>query len=192
MSYTALRDTLRIRLPGAVDGLINLELFNLLDEFCRTTNAYREVLSTQLEEGVQNYEITPEGKEILLVYQTAHYSLSVGGALFDDGVLKLPNPPTPEDLAYPLYTEVSLVPTDSQADPESWLPAPLYQRFHQALLDGTLSRMMSQVAKPYSSERMALFHGRRFRNHMALARARVVGDSEPGAGGNWRFPRHTR
>lgn len=190
-ALSRLLDNARIRLPGALDGLIQLELFNVIDEFCRTTNGYREILETDLVVGQSIYAIEPEDREILLVYQTAHPTLGVTGAIFDDGSIALPEAPVAADLDYPLMTEVSLTPRHGASqDASLWLPAELYERWFNYLLDGVLWRMMSQIAKPYSSERMALYHSRRFRNGMAIARTRVVGDSEPNSVA-WSFPAFT-
>lgn len=186
-----LRDNLRTQLPGAIDRAVELELFNVIDEFCRTTNAYRELIETTLTEGESIYQIEPPDREILLVYQTAHLTMTVVGAVFDDGRIGLPLDPTAEDVAHPLLTEVSLTPRyGGSQDPVDWLPVELYERWFQTLLNGVLWRMMSQPAKPYSSERLALYHSRRFRNGMAIARTRAVGDSEPNSIA-WAFPAFT-
>jgi hypothetical protein len=191
MAYAELRDTLRIRLPGALDGGITLELFNVIDEWCRRTNAYRVFVETTLVAGQKTYVIAPAGLEPLIVYQTAHQTLDVDGAAYDDGQIVLPTAPEADDVLSPLVTEISVAPLYGDGDPADWLPVYLYQRFHQALIDGVLSRMHSQAAKPYSDVRRAEYHGRRLRNHMRTAIARVVGDSEVSPQ-RWAFPRYGR
>jgi hypothetical protein len=47
--------------------------------------------------------------------------------------------------------------------------------------------MLSQIAKPYSSAQLALFHARRFRNFLATTRAYVQRGGVPD-GQAWRFP----
>jgi hypothetical protein len=191
MAYAELRDTLRIRLPGALDGGINLELFNVIDEFCRQATAYRETLSVPLVAGTAAYPITPADREILVLYHLRHPSLDARKAVFDDGVLTLDPVPTAEDAADPLEVDVSLSPAYGTGDPEDWLPPALYQRFHQALLDGVLSRMHGQAAKPYSDVRRGTFHGQRFRNAIRIATARAVAPHTQSPQ-TWRFPRYGR
>jgi hypothetical protein len=191
MAYAELRDTLRIRLPGALDGGINLELFNVIDEWCRRTNAYREFIETTLTVGQDTYAIAPAGLDPIIIYQVVHPTLDISGAIYDAGQITLPNAPDATDATEALITEASVAPLYGTGDPEDWLPEALYQRFHQALIDGVLSRMHSQPAKPYSDVRRAEYHGRRLRNHMRTAIARVVGDSEVSPQ-RWAFPRFGR
>jgi hypothetical protein len=69
-----------------------------------------------------------------------------------------------------------------------WAPDEFFGNHFHALLEGTLARMMGQIAKPYSSPQMALWHHRRFRNAMAGARVFVLHGGVPDAQ-SWRFPR---
>jgi hypothetical protein len=191
MAYAELRDTLRIRLPGALDGGITLELFNTIDEFCRQSTAYRETLSVTLVDGQASYAITPADREILVVYDLRHGSLDTRGARFSDGTLTLDPVPTAEDVGETLYVDVSLAPMYGTGDPEDWLPVKLYQRFHTGLIDGVLARMHSQAAKPYSDVRRGTFHGQRFRNAIRIATARAI-NPHTQSPQNWRFPRYGR
>lgn len=50
-----LMQTLRVDLPGSGDELLQLQLFNVIDEFCRRTNAWRQETDITLEEGVVEY-----------------------------------------------------------------------------------------------------------------------------------------
>lgn len=187
-AHDTLMSTLRSRLPSAMDGLIELELFNTIDELCRATNAYREMIATDLIEGQGIYTIEPGDREILLVYETAHPTMTVFGSVFDAGQIAVPVAPTEEDLEYPLLTSVSMTPRIGGAvDPASWLPQLYYERFHQALLDGVQGRMMSQIAKPYTNPQGALYHLRRFRNAIRILGSTASNDSEPGAQ-RWVFP----
>ncbi len=186
-NYTRLLDNLRIRLPGALDGLIKLELFNVIDEFCRTTDANRREIETTLTAGVNVYDIRPADAEIVMALQVAHKTLSVRSAVYDAGFMTLTTTPTAEDATEPLVTQVSVAPLYGIGNPELWLSDELYQKWFNWLLDGVLWRMMSQAAKPYSSERMALYHSRRFRNGMAIARTQAGVENTPNASA-WAFP----
>jgi hypothetical protein len=186
-NYTRLIDNLRIRLPGALDGLIRLELFNVIDEFCRTTDANRREIQTTLTAGVNQYDIRPDDAEIVMALQVAHKTLSARGIVYDAGFIVVTDTPSAADVTEPLVTQVSVTPLYGNGDPELWLSEELYQKWFSWLLEGVLWRMMSQVAKPYSSERMALYHSRRFRNGMAIVRTQAGVENTPNASA-WAFP----
>lgn len=188
-----LLDNLRIGLPGALDGTIRLELFNTVDELCRTAKVYRTEYPVTLLEGVTTYDISVAGKIIVTLYAVAHDRLDLSGAFHDqiDGQIVIPDVPTAQDVVDPLLLDVALAPAPGIDDPAAWMPKTLYERYYQALLHGTLARMMSQTAKPYSDRTMATYHGRRFRNLMALARHDAVEGGAPAAQ-PWRFPKFGR
>lgn len=188
MALPELLDTLRIRLPGALDGAIRLELYNAAEELCRASNAYRETLVVALTPGQESYAIAPPERVVLILYEIEHPTLDLSGCRFADGTLTLKTAPGAEDAATPLAVVVSLVPLFGAGDPQDWLPPRFYDRFHQALTDGALARMHAQPAKPYSDARRAVYHGQRFRNAIRIAAA---GAAAPHALSpqTWRFPR---
>jgi hypothetical protein len=186
--FNRLMDTLRVHLPNAKDGTIELELFNTIDEWCRETLTYNETLEITLTAGVVNYDLTVAGKTLVAITSWEHASLDVTDGVVDEDtdVIALGVAPTAADVAAgPLFVEVIYVPTNDVA-PASLLPEKLWTRHYQALIDGVLSRMMAQPAKPYTNERLAAYHARRFRKHIGQARADVlesfVGDQP------WSFP----
>lgn len=184
-----LLDDLRMALPGARDGTIKRQLWQTIDEFCRTTNAYRHFIEVQLVEAVTIYNLVVSGAEILIVYQAAHSALSVQGSVYDNGQIALRASPTANDVSEKLVVEVSLAPLYGESgDATAWLPRHLYDRHRGTIYEGVLSRMMLQIAKPYSNSVLGQYHGRRFRNGMAVARARVIADSEVSPQ-KWRFPK---
>ena len=56
-----LMDSLRIRLPGAVDSNIQNELFAALDEFLQKSNIWTEDVEFSVQAGVTTYTILPSG-----------------------------------------------------------------------------------------------------------------------------------
>jgi hypothetical protein len=81
---------------------------------------------------------------------------------------------------------VALTPAPS-ASVDNYLPARLWTKHFQALLDGVLSRMLMQPAKPYSNVTLGTYHAKRFRKFLALARADVE-ENSTFDGQNWVFP----
>lgn len=192
-----LMENLRVRLPGSKDGVILLELFNVVDEACRISGLWQEAIPVTLVSGQDLYTITPMGTQIVEVMSVAHPTLDTNDITYDNGQIVLGTPPTAADVAAsPLYVTASLAPSpfgngDSPfADLTQWLPADLWPTHHELLLDGVLGRMMSQIGKPYSNPTFAQFHSRRFRNAMAQARSGVAAGGAAYAP-TWSFPRFT-
>lgn len=182
-------DNLQIRLPGALLGTIQLELFNVVDEFCRDIGAWRDILEVTLTAGQTLYDLASTGATILELFELSHLSLDTTGAVYEaPGQLLLPIPPNAQDASRPLYANVTLAPAGDNTDVENWLPVDMWTAHHGLLLEGTLARMMSQIAKPYSHPQMAVYHGKRFRNAMALVRATQASGGVNGAP-TWSYPR---
>lgn len=184
-------DTLRLHLPGSLDGVIKLELFNAIDEFCRTSDAYREVLQVPLQEGVTSYILTmPEHMLLARVISVSHQTMGLGWTVYDPAsdMLLLSNTPNAEHVETPLYVVVSLTPAqDGLQDLDDWLPADVWRNNYQAFLDGALGKMLGQYAKPYSSKDLAVYHLHRFRNAIAVARNEANTGPIKGAQ-NWMYP----
>jgi hypothetical protein len=184
-----LMNNLRVQLPGALDAAIQLELFNTVDEMCRTAIVWQDTLDVTLLLGQATYDIAPDDTEIVTLYSVEHATLDTSDVLFDDAshTLSLSAVPTSADVTTPLFLDVALTPSTEVADPNDYLPARLWTVHHQALLDGVLSRMLMQPAKPYSNVTLGTYHAKRFRKFLALARADVE-ENNTFDGQNWCFP----
>lgn len=178
----------RVRCPGALDDALKQELLNVIDEFCRGTHAWRDAVTVDIAAGQDLY--TPAfTADPLIIYGIGHPTLDVTGAVYDDGTIVLPNVPTAIDAINPLAVDAAWAPfLDMESDADDWLPAGLWTRYHDCLLDGLCSRMMLQPAKPYTSATLAIHHGRRFRAGMSAARYKARAGVLPNAV-LWRFPR---
>jgi hypothetical protein len=184
-----LMDNLRVNLPGATDNAIRIELWNMLDDFCRGSWAWRETIAVTLIAGETEYQITPPGTEIVHAFSVDHATLNVNGASFEFDTLSLPNAPSASDALTPAYVIAALVPALSEgADIENLIPADMWSKWHQAFLSGTLARMMAQPAKPYSNPQLAAYHQRCYRPDRAEARRDAATNGVQGAQ-TWRFPR---
>lgn len=186
-----LMDTLRTRLPGAKDGALILELGNVIDELCRAGPIFQELIEVDLIIGETSYEIAPTDKDILNVFQLNHATMDLSGSLYDDGFIHLVTTPVASETTTPMYVLVSLVPKIAGTEWTEWLPERLWTGLYQALIDGVLFRMMTQLGMRYTNTAMATYHGKRFRSAIASARRKAA---EAGAAGaqNWRFPRFAR
>lgn len=187
-----LMDNLRVKLPGAIDPSIKNELWNTVNDACRNGHLWRETVDVPLVEGDNTYYPTPDGAEILHIFQISHPTLDVSNAVFDLGILVLTTLPRAADLEYPAFLNAALAPSlDAGADPENLIPADMWSEHFQLWLDGTLARMMAQPAKPYSNPALAAFHLRAYNGALAQARHKVRTGGIPGAQ-MWRYPRWAR
>lgn len=192
---TRLMDNLRIKLPGALDGVIKLELYNVLDEFFRETLAWREDVQFTTVVGDQTYQLTTtDDVQILTLMWVGPadedgrptWGRSVAAEMQEPGIIRLAEKPAAIDDYVVVLALTVADPT--LADGFPFIPEWTLTRYHGAIIDGVLSRMMSQPAKPYSNSSMAVYHGRRFRNACAVARSEAR-KNNVFAGQAWRFPK---
>jgi len=191
-----LMDQARIRLPGAVDAAILIELFAVMKEFFIETNTWREKLeftamptpgpySTHPE--AYSYDLVPvQGSVVRLMAVTDAEGRPVPAAMpVPCSVVLERGPSAPETYTAHVVLTVS-DPTTRDDYPQ--FPLWVLNRYFTPILDGLLGRMMSQIAKPYSSPTIAMAHLRRFRKGMS--EARVDGRRRNVyAAPTWRFPR---
>lgn len=182
-----LMDNLRIRLPGAVDTVLKLELFNTLKEFFSDSSSWYQDVTFQVTPGELSYEIVPNGVcQVVRLYGVVNGEERAVNASWE----------LPDTLH--LYTEPSKADTYtarlilSVLDPTTREDYPVFpdwalQAYGNEIMDGVIGRMMSQAAKPYSNERLAIYHMRRFRAGVASARVDALRKYTYRAQA-WRFP----
>lgn len=150
-------DTVQSRLPGITIPLIQLELQNVIEEFCYRSMYFREQIYWQLALGVSQVAITPVDARMETVY-----IIDVWG---------LPNyrvdpPATLVDLQLPMSTRsgsawIVMKPRNWAAVQNGATPT-LFQNWFETMLDGILFRLYGQAAKPWSSQGLATYHGTRW------------------------------
>jgi hypothetical protein len=189
-------DNARIRLPGATDGTIQLELFSCLNEFFQSSNIWTEDVPFQVFQTSLNfyenpeaftYEVTPTmGVINRLMYMLDTQGNPRGGSMATPGVIILDYSPE-TDTTYTATVGLTVTdPTTRDGYPE--FPAWILNKYGNDILDGVLARMMSQPAKPYSNAQLALVHAKNFRG--AISQAKVEAQHKNVyRGQSWRFPR---
>lgn len=194
--YERLFRVASMRLPGALQDAMKYELFEVLNEFFSHSNAWRERIEFRTIADVDTYDILPFSGRIVSLIQVWDVSsvkegssdsngFMVAATMPGDGVVKLHHAPT---MPGRFEAEVSLTvkdPVTREGYPEA--PPNLLERYHEALLDGLLSRMMSQPSKPYTNNQLATYHMRRFRGGMSRAKVDVMHGGLANAQ-RWRFP----
>lgn len=178
----------RVHLPGALDDAIKLELFNTLNEFLTDSRCWLSEFNVRVRAERDSYDIEPTepGTIISLVsLVNSTTDVPVRATLQSPEVLVLAS--TPSEAATLVATVTLTVVDPVDVDDYPVIPTWLLAKYHLGILSGLLGRMMSQQAKPYSNERMAVFHTRKFRSQIAIARAEARHKNLYGAN-TWRFP----
>ena len=65
------------------------------------------------------------------------------------------------------------------------------EKYHDYLLSGLLSRVLVHPGKPYSNEKLAMFHGRKF-NVGVMTATKEAQEGFINNGQNWQFPQTFR
>jgi hypothetical protein len=79
-----LLQTLRVHAPGVTDALLQLELFNTLDEFFSRTSAWREFSDITLRTDALDYDIdVPAGARMVRILAVLHNGIPVPSAQGD-------------------------------------------------------------------------------------------------------------
>ena len=77
-----LLQTLRVHVPGVTDPMIELELFNIMDEFFRRTSAWHFTTDIELVEGQAEYGFgTPADTQVVRLMGVLHQSMPVPSAV---------------------------------------------------------------------------------------------------------------
>jgi hypothetical protein len=193
--YNRILDSARVRLPGALDGAMQLELFNVLKEFTQRTNIWREEISFSAVAGETEYDLsssTPSATINRLLGLRSASGAPISAYLETAGVslatLRVRTAPSaPEDWVAHVALALS-DPTDGSGLPR--VPDWIAMKYQLGIIDGLLARMMSQPSKPYSSP-LADLHMRNFNKTVTLARSEAA-HGNVHSGQAWRFPGSVR
>ena len=171
-----LLDNLRIRVPGATDGALQLEVWNVVNDFLRRTNLWLQEVEMDITVGETVYDVTPDGvaeiSRLMGVVDADNFA--VQAFMQTPGIITLKNTPT-ATATYVATVACSISDVTDRSD-YPVIPDWMWTRYIDAFADGVQGRMFSQIAKPYSNTNMAAYHTNRFNN--AAARARVEGRRE--------------
>ena len=188
-------DTAKVYLPGALDAAMQLEFFQLLDDFFSMTNCWTEDIQfpvtvttlTYLEDPLQyTYTLTPS---LGLIIRTATIfnrdGVPVPATMPVPGDLVLVNGPNTADT----YTaRVILTVSDPLTrEGNTQLPEWVLNKYSGCLLEGLVGRMMMQPAKPYTAKQDGLFHMKNYLSGRSDAKIEAARQNVYG-GQAWQFP----
>ena len=182
----------RVKLPGASDSGIRLELYDVCKEFLADSNAWREDISFQPVTTQQDYELTPvhAGQIIRLMGVWDDKLIPIPALMHEFGEVRLMPPPSATPATLPLWMArvVKNVTLPTTREDVPIVPEQLLRVYSVHLLDGLLGKMMGQQAKSYSNSAMSMYHLKRFRTGIVIARTAAARDNLVG-GQEWAFPR---
>ena len=185
--FNRLMDQLRIRLPGALDGTLQLELFSVMNEFFQNSNCWSEDIPMRVTPSRTTYEIvstTPSLINRLLDVKTSS-GVVIAARMPQPGTIELFNAPSQDDV-YTVQVALTITdPVDREGYPE--FPDWFLAKYGNDILDGVLGRMMSQLAKPYSQPQLAQYHMRRFTQAVNRAGVEAL-HGHVFRGQYWKFP----
>jgi hypothetical protein len=165
--FNDIMDYLRLNLPGALDGVIDMEIQNVLDEFLSRTNAWTETAPLKVTAGKKLYPISPiAGLVVRLLAVYDENDVQVVAAMPTLDTVSLRDDPG-RTAKFKAYFVVKPTPDQGADSVPEWILV----NHRLPLQHGVLGRMMSQVAKPYSNERLAIYHMRKFMSLTAQVRA---------------------
>jgi hypothetical protein len=182
-----LMDNLRVRLPGATDEALKLEYFTTMDLFFQNTNIWTEDVDFEVTPDNKDYYVTPSGVATIVRLMGVVNSdgVPVAALMKVPGEITLVRSPNQAD-TYTLQLALTVTdPVTRDGYPE--YPDWIITKYGANILDGVLGRMMSQIAKPYSNERMAIYHLRRFGTCITTAKVEAQ-HRNVYRGQSWRFP----
>lgn len=190
-----LMDHARIRLPGALDTALQMELFAVMNEFFQSSNIWYEDIQfpvqptndTYLDNpDAYTYDVIPDmGTITRLVGVVDSNGFAVRAYMPVLGQIILNFSPNVADTYTARVALTVTDPTTRDGYPE--FPDWILEKYGNDILEGVLGRMMSQIAKPYTSAQGAQFHLRNFKQ--AVGQAKVEASHQNVyRGQNWRFP----
>jgi hypothetical protein len=196
-----LMNNARTRLAGATDPLLQAELFNVMDEFFKTSNVWNEDIDIPIpgyDAPNTIYEVTPSGPALInqLLWvddvnpdEPTDRGTPIAAAMSVPGELTLKTQPT-RNITY--RVTVSLTVEDPvKRDGYVTFPTWVLHKYRDVILDGLLGNMMSQPNKPWTNTQLSVFHMRKFKNKCAAARVEWTRNNTYRQQA-WRFPGFAR
>jgi hypothetical protein len=190
METTALLNLASARLPGALMGVIQLELEALLKDFLEMTNVLVDTVAVPVVPSKTSYPVMSflgVVNRLMTVLDNnnnpLNASLVVPNSASVDFSVSLQYAPS-QAATYTAYVAVLPDPGTPIVDA---VPDWIWTKYRNGLMDGLLARMMIQPAKPYSNAQLAAVHEKLFRKVQNQARNDMLRQYKF-RGQGWIFP----
>lgn len=174
----------RVRLPGATDDAIQLELFAVMDDFFRGSNVWQEDIDVTIpanDPAGTSYDLVPSSPstvdKLMWVFQapTTPNLLrgpTVTAAMSIPGLMTLRVQPS-TSVVY-RATVALTVQDPTRRDGYVSFPAWVLSKYRSVLIDGIVGRMMAQPNKPFTNMQLSVFHSRKFVSGTSSARVEMT------------------
>jgi hypothetical protein len=177
----------RVHVPGAIDSNLQIELFNVLNDFFQNSNIWQTNIPVPVVVGTSTYTLAPVTSASInrLIALVNSSILPVPATMAVPGALILNTQPSNADT---LTATVSLTvddPLDVEGNPI--FPAWVLNKYNTGILDGLIGRMMMQPAKPYTNSQLAAFRMKSFKGATSQAKFEAL-HANLNNGQTWRFP----
>lgn len=178
----------RTHAPGALDDVIQMELYNTLKELC-SYDIWKNTSSLRVNTTKLSYYINPTDIGLInrLISVKDSGDVDVPGTMETPGTLVLNNYPSQTQTLSVTVSMTVIDPVDTNNYPQ--FPTWVLDKYDTCLMEGTIGRMQAQPAKTYTNANMSVYHLRRFRSLMAQARAEAT-HKNVGGGQNWSYPQN--
>jgi hypothetical protein len=192
-----LYDNVQATVPAVQFPLVQLEVWNIIEDFYIKSTWRRENLSWSLAPGDQVVDFNPFSavwlvSDILNVTGLHRFRIIPPGQLIDasiEGFDGTSDSSTADESQRFGTCLVSLKPVSLAAINNSgFVDDSLFSKWFETLLDGVYWKLYSMPAKPWSSPQTAQYHGARYRRGIAAARGMAQTFYSGGAGSRWNFP----
>jgi hypothetical protein len=153
-------------LPAVTLPLVQLALWNAIEEFAIRSTYFRHKAYWQMAPGVYTVDFNPISATQIAVWVLSQEGLTQ---------FEVRPPATLVDLRAPLaartgWAVLAWKPASfDSVNAQGSLPE-LWSTWFETVLDGTLFRVYGQPMKPWSSPQLAQYHGQRFRQGLNRAR----------------------
>lgn len=205
----------RVRLPGATDSALQLEMFAVMDDFFKGSNVWQEDIDITIpanDPPYTIYDIVPDSPSLIDKVMWAFQApttaqqprgAGVGVAMSIPGQLTLAIQPT-SPIVYRITVALT-VDDPTNRDGNVVFPAWVLAKYRSLLIDGLVGRMMAQPNKPFTNTQLSVYHTRKFISGISSARVEMtrnnkyrqqawrfpggfVGGSQHGTSGGWAQP----
>lgn len=164
-----LYDNVQTMLPAVTLPLIQLELWNVVQEFCIRSTYFRARVQWQMPIGMSSVDFNPFSADMVVTWVLETYGLTDWGITPPAQLTDYQAP----QAARSGWALLCLRPIAFDEVELGQIPE-LFTTWFECMLDGVLFRLYGQPAKPWSSPQLAQYHGTRFRQ--ALNRARDIAE----------------
>jgi hypothetical protein len=191
----------RVRLPGATDDAMQLELFAIMDDFFKGSNVWQEDIDITIpanDPAGTIYDVVPSSPstidKLMWVFQAPTQSNSLRGpavaaAMQIPGQLTLHLQPSSQ-IVYRVTVALT-VQDPVRRDGYVTFPAWVLSKYRSILIDGIVGRMAAQPNKPFTNSQLTVYHTRKFNTGIATARVEATRNNTYRQQA-WRFPGFVR